>query len=203
LIKRDEGLFKTILTSMDSGSVPSEMKSEIWRRFGRKCAMMVLDSSGFTSGAMNSGIISYLSCIVRLRQLIRPILEDHGCISCRFSTDNAYAEFRKPLEALEASRSIQHAVHASGIEVCDGCDFGVCIGIGYGDVLCSVSEGVYGDEMNLASKLGEDLAGKGEILMTESAFREVPETGRTGFEEMKASISGVEFPYYRLMVPCT
>lgn len=77
--------------------------------------------------------------------------------------------------------------------------FGVCMGIGFGDVLRSRSEGVFGNEMNLASKPGEDLAGKGEVLLTESAYQEISEEYRTDVIARKANISGVELSYYIIL----
>src|SRR5256886_5385868 len=40
-------------------------------------------------------------------------------------------------------------------------------GIGYGEILVIENEDIFGSEVNLASKLGEDLAQRGEILLTD------------------------------------
>jgi len=194
------GLFGTIRSLSGAAAGKNIQEDEIWKEFGTRCAVMVLDSSGFTSGTRSSGIISYLSCIVRLRDLVQPLLTKYGCISSRFATDNAYAEFSTAEKALEASYDIQRTVQSSGIEVSEGCAFGVCIGIGYGNVLRSLAEGVFGDEMNLASKLGEDLAGRGEILLTRSAFEAIPEAYREAFIEKRSTVSGVDFTYYMVSV---
>ncbi|MBN2585779.1 MAG: adenylate/guanylate cyclase domain-containing protein [Candidatus Fermentibacteraceae bacterium] len=195
-----KGLFDTIRSLYGAAAGTDLEEDEIWKEFGTRCAVMVLDSSGFTSGTRSSGIISYLSCIVRLRDLVQPILTRHGCTGSRFATDNAYAEFHTAEKALAASCDIQRTIQSSGIEVSEGCAFGVCIGIGYGDVLRSQSEGVFGDEMNLASKLGEDLAGRGEILLTRAAFEAIPEACREDFVEKRSTVSGVEFTYYMASV---
>lgn len=50
--------------------------------------------------------------------------------------------------------------------------------------------------MNLASKLGEDLAGNGEILLTESAYQEISDEYRRDIITRKSHISGVELSYY-------
>ena len=164
--------------------------------YWRRCAMLVLDSSGFTRNTQESGILSYLACIVRLRDMMEPILTRFDCISWRAATDNVFAEFLAVDGALSAALEIHRAVSAANIHVHDSEKFGVCIGIGFGDVLRSRSEGVFGDEMNLASKLGEDLAGNGEVLLTESAYQEISEECRRDIIARKTNISGVELSYY-------
>jgi class 3 adenylate cyclase len=49
------------------------------------------------------------------------------------------------------------------------------MGIDYGRYLRLVDD-VFGDTVNLAYKLGEDLAGRGEILVTEPVVRAVGDT---------------------------
>src|SRR5919199_1182131 len=72
-------------------------------------------------------------------------------------------------------------------------------GIGYGEVLIVEDEDLFGSEVNLASKLGEDLAERGEILLTESAFAEV-EAERRECEEVNMSISGLQLRVHRVVV---
>jgi len=77
--------------------------------------------------------------------------------------------------------------------------FGVCIGIGYGRMLLSGREGVFGAEMNLASKLGEDTAEPHEILLTTAAYEALSTQRRSGFEERFIGISGNAIPFYWLL----
>ena len=46
---------------------------------------------------------------------------------------------------------------------------GIAIGIGFGSILDLDGEDFFGDEVNLASKLGEDIATGGEVLLTDAA----------------------------------
>lgn len=45
----------------------------------------------------------------------------------------------------------------------------LCSGIGYGELLRIEENDVWGDEVNIASKLGEDLAKESEIYLSEAA----------------------------------
>jgi hypothetical protein len=50
----------------------------------------------------------------------------------------------------------------------------------------------YVGEPDRASKLGEDIAGPGEILMTEAAFQLLPEDSGLQAEPLELSISGID-----------
>jgi adenylate cyclase len=45
----------------------------------------------------------------------------------------------------------------------------LCVGLGYGDVLLVGDQDVWGREVNVASKLGEDTAKPGQILLSGAA----------------------------------
>lgn len=192
----DDDLFQSISDLTGQGPLLPGIEEDIWNRFGKKCAIMVLDTSGFTINTQKTGIINYLSCIIRLRDIINPVLLRHGCTSIRFHSDDVFAEFTGADDALAAALEVQRTVRASGIEVSSGHGLGICAGIGYGEVLCSLSEGVFGDQMNLTSKLGEDLAEENEILLTQEAYQAIAKESQRRFTSRRTSISGVEFSYY-------
>jgi adenylate cyclase len=76
--------------------------------------------------------------------------------------------------------------------------FRVCAGIGYGELLMAGREGLYGDEMNRASRLGEDTANPREILLTEEAFANLDNSLVEGFSKNSLDKSGTVLIYYCL-----
>ena len=72
------------------------------------------------------------------------------------------------------------------------------MGVGFGPVLVVDDDTVYGDEMNLACKLGEDLAERGEVLLTPRA-REALGDATWRFVARQFSISGLDLPAFRLL----
>ena len=58
----------------------------------------------------------------------------------------------------------------------------LCLGIGYGPVILVGDRDVFGAEVNAASKLGEDTAGPGEVLVTEALVSEVGEVLGVSYE---------------------
>jgi len=57
-------------------------------------------------------------------------------------------------------------------------------------------EGYFGEEMNLASKLGEDIAEGGETLLTVAAYENADRELVKSFEKLSLSISGIVATYY-------
>ena len=58
---------------------------------------------------------------------------------------------------------------------------------------------VYGNELNLASKLGEDVGCGGETLLTEAAFSRLP-AGEVKAERLEATVSDLLITYYRVSI---
>ena len=70
-----------------------------------------------------------------------------------------------------------------------------CIGIGYGDVYAIGPNLSMGDEMNRASKLGEDTARGNETLVTPNVYQALRDRVNVRFEEIASDDQ--LFPYYR------
>ena len=63
----------------------------------------------------------------------------------------------------------------------------LCVGLGFGTLLKIGDDDVFGHEVNLASKLGEDTAEASEILVTRAVHDKI---GGTGWEEVKRDYAG-------------
>lgn len=72
-----------------------------------------------------------------------------------------------------------------------------CVGIGFGEVFAIGPNLAQGDEMNRASKLGEDIARANETLLTERTFDELSERKDIRFD-LQSSDDQL-FPFYRAM----
>ena len=56
---------------------------------------------------------------------------------------------------------------------------------------------LFGSEMNVASKLGEDVAGRGEILLSSAARDRLGDDAGPGISEIPVQLSGLELRAYR------
>jgi class 3 adenylate cyclase len=189
-------LFREIEQSRRAGRDPADLEKRLWKRHGVTCAMLVLDSTGFTRTTREKGIVHFLSIFLHMRSVVGPVFEAHRCLSWRSAADNLFAEFASPDAALEAAFAAHHAVARERILLTADEPYRVCIGIGCGRVLRGGEEGVFGDEMNLACKLGEDLAEGGETLLTASAYGHLRRRKATIFERRESVISGTSIEFY-------
>jgi len=192
-------LFDSIEKLLADGIDPESRSREIWSRFGHRYAPMVIDSSGFTRITEQQGPLHYLSCLVQMRALVLPVLEKYDARMHTFEADNAIAYFEEVDQAVEAVVDINHVISSAGIRLTRDEPYTICAGIGYGDLLYSETlEGCFGHEMNLASKLGEDIANANQLLMSMAAYQACSLDIRKAMKPGEMEISGVNVTYYQL-----
>ena len=103
-----------------------------------------------------------------------PIVKSYGGRMLKYEADNCFAIFPEPLAAVNAAIAMQHAFRAANLLTSDDLDIHISCGIDYGKVLIVAHEDCFGDPVNRASKMGEDVAGAGEILVTKEAMQMIP-----------------------------
>jgi class 3 adenylate cyclase len=178
----------------------AELDAAIRARFTCQLAVFVLDMSGFSRLTHHYGIIHFLAMIERMRSLVLPVLSD-PCYSGRvvkLEADNAYAVFPDVPDAVAAALETHRALDAANRVLPEDWDVHVSIGIGHGEVLAVGQDDLYGHEMNLACKLGEDVGHAGDILLTEAAFARLP-PGRHAVESLATTVSRLPITYHRLV----
>ena len=173
--------------------------AQIEERFRRSVAILVLDSSGFTRVVHSMGIIHFLALLERLGRLVMPIIEHHGGRVLKREADNIFAIFPDVAAAMACAAEILHDVRVANEPLPAAEEIDVSIGIGYGNVLLVGEDDLFGDEMNLACKLGEDLAERHELLVTEAARSALDEDQPWRFEEAEFSVSGMKLKAFRFL----
>ena len=193
----DKNLFQTLREMIAQGRVPNDCADEIWQRYGRQVAVLILDSSGFSRVSEQKGIIHFLERLVVMRDLVGPVFAAHDYLEYHFEADNIFGAFESPDVALRVALESQNVINNSDLMLIAEEPFRICIGIGYGRMLYSETlEGYFGEEMNLASKLGEDTAEAGEILITRNAHEHADKTLLEGFEPRVLNVSGLSNRYF-------
>jgi adenylate cyclase len=172
-----------------------EIDAEIWRRFGRTGAVLVLDMCGFSRLTMRYGITHFLAMIRRLVTIVRPLITAAGGRVMKTEADNVYATFDDVPQALAAARAIHRNLDAANTFLPEDWDLHAGIGIGYGPLLLIGDHDLFGSEMNIASKLGEDVAERGQILLSISARERVE--GESDASEIAVDLSGFTLRAFR------
>jgi class 3 adenylate cyclase len=173
-----------------------QVETLLWEEFGAEYAVFVLDMSGFSLLTRKYGIVHYLSMVRRMQLTTKPIVKAYGGSMIKYEADNCFAIFPDPLSAVNAAIAMQHAFRAANVLTSDDLDIHISCGIDYGKILLIGQEDCFGDPVNRASKIGEDLATAGEILITKEAMQMIPQEAGITAREMNVSISGVTIPAY-------
>ena len=173
----------------------AEIDGEIWQRFGRTRAVLVLDMCGFSRLTMRYGITHFLAMIRRLNLIVRPIIAEAGGRLVKTEADNVFATFDDVPAALAAARAIHRNLDAANTFLPEDWDLHAGIGIGYGPLLLIGEDDLFGSEMNVASKLGEDVASRGDILLSAAARARVESDD--GVSEIPVQLSGLTLRAFR------
>lgn len=174
------------------------VRQSIWERFGTDGTVFISDMASFSSTSRKLGVCHFLKLIHRTRQLVGPVIERNNGTLLKCDADNCYAFFEEPGDAINASFAVSAALYELNESFGLSEQIYLSIGIDYGRVLLVDDVDFFGDPVNTASKLGEDLAIRNETLVTERAIKrarfEIPELA----ERMVARISEIEIKYIRL-----
>jgi adenylate cyclase len=165
-------------------------------RAERELTVWVSDSSGFTRKTHEHGILQFLSVMTRCYGFVAPILRRHGGKVHSQRADNLVASFPEPAQAVKAAVAVQRRLRSHNRGKQDATQFHLCIGIHCGRAL-ELADDVYGDCVNIASKVGEDLAGKGEILVTGDVSHRIRGRYRVTYTR-SAQLGGRTFELYRI-----
>jgi len=130
-------------------------------------AILVTDASGFTRSALQLGDLVALARIARMQDVIRPCIIDAGGMLVKFEADNSFSTYDAPSAAIGAALAIHRALAQDSENAPPGWHLSVGVGVGFGPLI-GWQRDVFGAEINLASKLGEDVAHAGETLVTEA-----------------------------------
>ena len=176
-----------------------KLEDIIWENYGTENTVLALDMFGFSLLTRKYGIVHYLSMIRRMQLTVEPIINGHGGRVIKFEADNCFALLPNPLSAARAAITIQHALAASNLLTADELDIQVSIGIDYGKMLIVNGEDIFGDAVNRACKLGEDIGTAGEILITKEAMNLIPEEGAIQGKPIEVSIGGLSTPAFSII----
>ena len=173
-------------------------RGRIWNEFGVEGAVFISDMASFSSTSRKVGVCHFLKLIHRARQLVSPLIAANKGKLLKCDADNCYAFFDNTDDAIQASFDINAALFKSNTEYRMEEQIYLSVGIDYGRVLLIDDIDFFGDPVNTASKLGEDLAIKSETLVTKRAIEhssfKIPERA----ERMTARISDIKIKYVRI-----
>jgi adenylate cyclase len=160
-----------------------------------RVAILCLDMTGFTEATIRYGEIAGLQRIYDVQRVCAPVFMAHRARRVRAFADDLTAIFDDPQDALSAAFEVHRRIRAFNGSGLAGPHPAECaIGIGYGDVFALGPDLAMGDEMNRASKLGEDTARGFETLVTEKLYCANRGRADCRFEAMRSD--SLAFPFF-------
>jgi adenylate cyclase len=137
-------------------------------RLFHRHAVVYTDTADFTLRTARDGILHFLMVFNRLVVQAEPMLRRHAGRLIKVEADSLLMRFpdvEAACHGVDAMESLLRRLNRGRVA---NERLRFSYGIGYGDML-DLEEDLFGLEVNLASKLGEDLAKPGEALLTPTA----------------------------------
>jgi class 3 adenylate cyclase len=168
-----ERLWRLVAARTERGADTEAIDKRIWDLYGERWAVMFTDLAGFSRRVEQFGIIHFLQTIYEHQKLLFPVLEEHNGVLVKAEGDSLLLLFRGVRGAYDCALAMLASCERVNARRKPEEQILLCIGIGYGDVLRVGEADVWGEQVNAASKLGEDTAKAGEILLTGAARDEL------------------------------
>jgi class 3 adenylate cyclase len=173
-----------------AGADIAAIDARIWELFGDTLAVMFTDLAGFSRMVAEFGIIHFLQEIHEQRSLFMPVVAEHDGVLVKEEADSMLLLFPTPAAAVACAIEMQHRCQRVNAGRAPENTVLLCVGIGYGRVLHIGDHDVFGQEVNAASKLGEDIAKANEILVTEAVRALAGELQGASFEKIETAVAG-------------
>lgn len=141
-----------------------------------RLAVFISDMSGFSKLTREKGIAWFLAQIRRMERVALPLLVKHRVELVKQYGDDLFIVADDPKRLVAFARDFLTALE---VEKQRGYPLRVSIGVTMGDVL-RVGNDLFGDPVNRASKLGEDLGEAEELLLGTEVFDALDEPARAG-----------------------
>jgi class 3 adenylate cyclase len=188
-------LWSLIEERCQAGANVAEIDARVWDLFGERWAIMFTDLSGFSRRVAEFGILHFLQIIHEQRKILLPIVERHDGLLIKEEGDSLLILFRRAERALDCGLAMQRACGLVNERRKPEEQILLCLGIGWGDILRIADQDAWGREVNTASKLGEDTAKAGEILLSAAAHEALATRADVRFESIGSTSLGPEQNY--------
>ena len=182
---RDE-FYRRLDRTLNAPAALDAFQESAWAEAGVECAVFVADLTGFTRITREKGIVHFLAAFRRAVAIGEPALRRAGARFIKTAADNILATLPGVGAAVDAARDMIKIPIGEGVEF--------CIGIGFGRIL-ALEDDLFGDAVNVAYKLGEDVAKGGEVLLSSEAAAQF----KGSLEgPLRKDLGGMTLEYFRL-----
>ena len=145
-----------------------ELDCKSFPQLFRKRGVVFTDTADFTLRTARDGILHFLMVFDTVAALAGNVVRRTGGEMVKVEGDSLLLRYEDADAAVRSVLELDDAIQAYNRGRPENEQVHFSYGVGYGDVL-DTDHDMFGLEVNLASKMGEDLAEPGEALLTPSA----------------------------------
>jgi adenylate cyclase len=145
-----------------------ELDGKSFPQLFRKRGIVFTDTADFTLRTARDGILHFLMVFDTATSVCQKVVKRTGGETVKVEGDSLLLRYDDANDAVRSVLALDEAIQAYNRGQPENEQVHFSYGIGFGDVL-DTDDDMFGLEVNLASKLGEDLAEPGEALLTASA----------------------------------
>ncbi|MHC4391692.1 MAG: nucleotidyl cyclase domain-containing protein [Planctomycetota bacterium] len=152
-----------------------DAEAEIERRYLTTAGILVCDFTGMVKRTVSDGIVYSLALARAAERVMEPAVEANEGEIVKRVADTFFAVFKSAASllqgALDARKALEGFNEPRTGTIGDGSKnerIDCCMGLGFGPMLINPGQDLYGDEVNRAFVLGEDVADAREILVTDA-----------------------------------
>ena len=189
-LKTSEDRLWALIEERSKMQDPAAVDQRIWDLFGETWAVMFTDLSGFSRHVESFGILNFLQIIHEHKLLLDPVIGAHDGILIKTEADSLLIIFRRTASAVKCAVHMQRVLHRFNEQRAPEVQVLLCVGIGYGPILRIGDKDVFGQQVNAASKLGEDTAKANEILVTQAAKESAGELAGVSYQRLEDKVAG-------------
>lgn len=189
-LKTSEDRLWALIEERSKMQDPAAVDQRIWDLFGETWAVMFTDLSGFSRHVESFGILHFLQIIHEHKLLLDPVIGAHDGILIKTEADSLLIIFRRTASAVKCAVHMQRVLHRFNEQRAPEVQVLLCVGIGYGPILRIGDKDVFGQQVNAASKLGEDTAKANEILVTQAAKESAGELAGVSYQRLEDKVAG-------------
>jgi class 3 adenylate cyclase len=158
------------------------LDARLLKRLARPLAIVYTDTDDFTRRVERNGMLHFLMAFARGVRALRKVAARHGGRLVKVEADSLLLAFPDAERACRGCLAMREALARLNRGRPANERLAFSFGIGFGEVL-DLGRDLLGLEVNLASKLGEDRARRGEILLTPAAAAALPAARRRQLAE--------------------
>jgi class 3 adenylate cyclase len=181
---------RTRVAATGNKAATAEIDQRIWDLFGETWAVMFTDLSGFSRQVEAFGILHFLQIIFEHKRVLAPVIQRNDGILIKTEADSLLIIFRRASSAVRCAMQMQHVLQDLNRGRSAETQVLLCVGIGYGPLLRIGDHDLFGQQVNAASKLGEDTAKANEILVTRAAMEAAGDVEGTTWEALDVTVAG-------------